>query len=138
MTSWECYENKWFYMKYIGKYLSEEILLTRECSSKYSEIINQPFNGLIYSTRWKRILFSRKFRDISLMYMSLKKWDFFQFFHRKFLRNLNLNEINVFVLHVFWRPPSSLVLLTYNCFVKVECLQQSFISWILFFIALSR
>ena len=31
MTSWECYENKWFYMKYIGKYLSEEILLTREC-----------------------------------------------------------------------------------------------------------
>jgi hypothetical protein len=46
---------------------------------------------------------------------------------RKFLRNLNLNEINVFVLHVFWRPPSSLVLLTYNCFVKVECLQQSFI-----------
>ena len=32
MTSWECYENKWFYMKYIGKYLSGEILLTRECS----------------------------------------------------------------------------------------------------------
>jgi hypothetical protein len=31
MTSWECYENKWFYMKYIGKYLSGEILLTREC-----------------------------------------------------------------------------------------------------------
>jgi hypothetical protein len=29
MTSRECYENKWFYMKYIGKYLSEEILLTR-------------------------------------------------------------------------------------------------------------
>ena len=25
MTSWECYENKWFYMKYIAKYL-----LTRE------------------------------------------------------------------------------------------------------------
>jgi hypothetical protein len=22
MTSWECYENKWFYMKYIGKYIS--------------------------------------------------------------------------------------------------------------------
>jgi hypothetical protein len=32
MTSWECYENKWFYMKYIGKYLSEEILLNRECT----------------------------------------------------------------------------------------------------------
>ena len=31
MTSGECFENKWFYMKYIGKYLSVEILLTREC-----------------------------------------------------------------------------------------------------------
>ena len=26
MTSWEWYENKWLYMKYIGKYLSAEIL----------------------------------------------------------------------------------------------------------------
>ena len=32
MTSGECFENKWFYMKYIGKYLSAEILLTRECT----------------------------------------------------------------------------------------------------------
>ena len=31
MTSRECFENKWFYMKYIGKYLSGEILLTHEC-----------------------------------------------------------------------------------------------------------
>ena len=31
MTSAECFENKWFYMKYIGKYLSAEILLTCEC-----------------------------------------------------------------------------------------------------------
>ena len=31
MTSGECFENKWFYMKYIGKYLSVEILLTHEC-----------------------------------------------------------------------------------------------------------
>jgi len=31
MSSGECFENKWFYMKYIGKYLSLEILLTREC-----------------------------------------------------------------------------------------------------------
>jgi hypothetical protein len=29
MTSCECYENKWFYMKYIGKYLSEEILYAK-------------------------------------------------------------------------------------------------------------
>ena len=28
MTSGECVENKWFNMKYIGKYLSVEILLT--------------------------------------------------------------------------------------------------------------
>jgi hypothetical protein len=27
----ECFENNWFYMKYIGKYLNVEILLTREC-----------------------------------------------------------------------------------------------------------
>jgi hypothetical protein len=31
MTSGECFENKWFYMKHVGKYLSVEILLTREC-----------------------------------------------------------------------------------------------------------
>ena len=30
MISRECFENKWFDMKYIGKYLSGEILLTRE------------------------------------------------------------------------------------------------------------
>jgi len=32
MTSGECFEIKWFYMKYIEKYLSVEILLTRECT----------------------------------------------------------------------------------------------------------
>jgi hypothetical protein len=31
MNSGEFLENKWFYMKYIGKYLSVEILLTHEC-----------------------------------------------------------------------------------------------------------
>ena len=31
MTSGECVENKWFNMKYIGKYLVVEILLTHEC-----------------------------------------------------------------------------------------------------------
>ena len=31
MTSRECFENKWFYMKYLGKFLSGEILLTHEC-----------------------------------------------------------------------------------------------------------
>ena len=30
MTSGECFENKWLYMKYIGEYLSAEILLTRD------------------------------------------------------------------------------------------------------------
>ena len=32
MTSGECFENKWFYMKNIGQYLSVEILLTPECT----------------------------------------------------------------------------------------------------------
>jgi hypothetical protein len=35
MTSGECVENKWFKMKYIGKYLSVEILLTHECTYNY-------------------------------------------------------------------------------------------------------
>jgi hypothetical protein len=33
MTSGECFENKWFYMKCIGNFLSAEILLTRECTN---------------------------------------------------------------------------------------------------------
>ena len=37
MTSWECYENKWFYMKYIGEYLGGEILLARECISNQNQ-----------------------------------------------------------------------------------------------------
>ena len=32
MTSGEYFENKWVYMKDIGKYLSVEILLPRECT----------------------------------------------------------------------------------------------------------
>ena len=38
MTSRECFKNKWFYMKYIGKYLGEEILLTCECSWKIAHL----------------------------------------------------------------------------------------------------
>ena len=32
MTSWECYENKWFYMKYIGKMTETESLLSTCCT----------------------------------------------------------------------------------------------------------
>jgi hypothetical protein len=32
MTSWECYENKWFYMKYIGKMAETESLLSTCCT----------------------------------------------------------------------------------------------------------
>jgi hypothetical protein len=32
MTSWECYENKWFYMKYIGKMVETESLLSTCCT----------------------------------------------------------------------------------------------------------
>ena len=34
MTSWECYENKWFYMKYIGKMAETESLLSTFCTVK--------------------------------------------------------------------------------------------------------
>ena len=39
MTSGECFENKWFYMKYVGKYLSVEILLTHECTCRLSKTL---------------------------------------------------------------------------------------------------
>jgi hypothetical protein len=32
MTSWECYENKWFYIKYIGKMAETESLLSTCCT----------------------------------------------------------------------------------------------------------
>jgi hypothetical protein len=41
MTSREYFENKWFYMKYIGKYISGEILLARECRSLLRSLIEQ-------------------------------------------------------------------------------------------------
>ena len=31
MTSWECHENKWFYMNYIGTHFSVEIFLICDC-----------------------------------------------------------------------------------------------------------
>ena len=34
MTSEECFENKRLYIKYLGKYVSAEILLTRESTIK--------------------------------------------------------------------------------------------------------
>jgi len=34
MTAGECLQNKWFYMKYIGKYLNVEILLICDCSKR--------------------------------------------------------------------------------------------------------
>jgi hypothetical protein len=48
MTSGECFENKWFYMKYIGKYLSAEILLNLECSS-----IDEGHTFFLYTTMAK-------------------------------------------------------------------------------------
>ena len=49
MTSWECYENKWFYMKYIGKYLSAKILLTREDWQIIHGRLNSMSKGFIYT-----------------------------------------------------------------------------------------
>jgi hypothetical protein len=36
MTSWECYENKWFYMKYIEKMAETESLLST-CGTQKSK-----------------------------------------------------------------------------------------------------
>ena len=32
MTSGECFENKWFHVKYIGKYLNEKRLMNCKCT----------------------------------------------------------------------------------------------------------
>ena len=50
MTSGECLTNKWFCNKYIGKYLSVEILLIRECSSRYFHL------GWLQKKIWKRAI----------------------------------------------------------------------------------
>jgi hypothetical protein len=42
MTSGECVENKWFNMKYIGNYLSVEILLTHKLYVVI-DIVNKEF-----------------------------------------------------------------------------------------------
>ena len=48
MTSGECFENKWFYMKYIAKYLSVEILLTHECIWNAQIISSQKIKQYIF------------------------------------------------------------------------------------------
>ena len=49
MTSRECFENKWFYMKYIGKYLSEEILLARECTTGARDTDHPAFSNFLFT-----------------------------------------------------------------------------------------
>ena len=55
MTSRENFDNKWFYMKYIEKYLTAEKLLTRECTltclimKRYFEWILQK-RGIMHNT----------------------------------------------------------------------------------------
>jgi hypothetical protein len=49
MTSRECFENNWFYMKYIGKYLSEEILLARECTTGARDTDHLPFSNFLFT-----------------------------------------------------------------------------------------
>ena len=39
MTSWECYENKWFYMKYIGKMTETESLLSTCCTLFFPSLL---------------------------------------------------------------------------------------------------
>ena len=50
MTSGECFENKWFYMKYIGKYL--------ECGNTFDPWVVH--NGLGYSGVMVRVLASNE------------------------------------------------------------------------------
>ena len=52
MTLRECFENKWFYMKYIGKYLSGEILFVEACFSNPHDL-NVSLNAGLNSCQQK-------------------------------------------------------------------------------------
>jgi hypothetical protein len=47
MTSWECYENKWFHMKYIGKMAETESLLSTCCKKQKLQSICNPNNPVV-------------------------------------------------------------------------------------------
>ena len=47
MTSWECYENKWFHMKYIGKMAETESLLSTCCTKQKLQSICNPNNPVV-------------------------------------------------------------------------------------------
>ena len=83
MTSWEYYENKWFYMKYIGKYLSGEILLTRECNiitGKSCEFLPPPpplpIRIIIFFFFFQKIFLACLIK--SIIYLTLLIWVEFQ------------------------------------------------------------
>jgi hypothetical protein len=87
MTSWKCYENKWFYMKYIGKYLSVEILLTRECSYRAVSVVK-----ISYNMFWKTM--------INLFNISLPKWQKIIIFskqNRNWQLMMKTTEINMYM-----------------------------------------
>jgi hypothetical protein len=55
MTSWECYENKWFYMKYIGKMAETNHFCPHAVDVSY------PINNL-YWFDWRVVIGGRKFQ----------------------------------------------------------------------------
>jgi hypothetical protein len=73
MTSWECYENKWFYMKYIGKYLSEERLLTRECTNVPARSVPITTN-VVSSTRLWRGVLDTTLCDKVCQWLATRRW----------------------------------------------------------------
>ena len=56
MTTGECLKNKWFYMKYIGKYLSLGIFLTYECTIRITNATIQSL-GKKMGYHWNFVLY---------------------------------------------------------------------------------
>ena len=55
MTSWECYENKWFYTKYKGKMAETESLLSTCCTFERHVFITQQ---QFWKIRWDEMIFN--------------------------------------------------------------------------------
>ena len=91
MTSGEYVENKWFNMKYIGKYLSVEILLTHECTvwDKFSENGKYIFQNFLTYILWQAMI--GNYFSYILLYIAIitTVWDKFSENGKYIFQNLS-------------------------------------------------
>ena len=90
MTSGECFENRWFYMKDIGKYLSVEILLTCIINKQQKRRTLYLCRKGVY--RGKHILFPHE-SNIRYFYMTIQNYFFYKSIPNLIVENCRV-EIN--------------------------------------------